>query len=1158
MPVYQKLLLSTGGGIISDQQQAEQVENTATVLIGLGGTGVHCIRTIKTQVYNRLKPDDPEAVSPTYSHIRFIGVDTTRNSGSGALEEDSAETATRANSILSLSDTELFYIGKDDLAQLRQGHIESRKEFSWLSYEDIGRLRVSSAGAGGIRQVGRLMLMDCSKDFMDKVLSTINDAKRGLQEPTVNIHIFSGLSGGTGSGCFLDVCYMVRNIIETQGINNCKLFGYFFLPDVNLSNVPMAQSRVREYIPKNGYAAMQELDYCMNIEKNGGRFEQVYQGHKTVRWSVAPVDMCHLISSTDSVGNVIPDAYNYAMNATAEYVMDFLTQSDSFSLYENHANFIQMVSQADQSKTMGANMAYCVIGASCASIPLREINTYLASELFDKFSSICSNVPTRADIEKFTVSALARDKQNISGLYDSLYSRMREQAGDDYEQYHDDWRYVMEYGNSDFVTFYTDQTASKLNRVEVNAKSMVSADNERSLIGCITSGLESILRDINRGPMYAYGMLSAAQSHNLLNIIDGLIAENTAKWEQEGAQTDLRTRDYEKAKDDFDKRRRRSLLDTDQKRFNDYEYYLMLLEQHKLYMEVYYRFDSVLKEFRSQLRDIAVSYYLKLSRVVSNLIDTFRENKMALASENAIRTSNTFVTPMMTISEIKGALDEEIKNIDIPNMLEAFMSQLIENPDVWMAERESKIVRFVKNFFVEVAFADFAHRTITEYLRDKYEARSGENVSDEQLKEYVYNDWMRPLISRANPLFPFNTNIWRVGFTDKIAFISYPISSAPIKAAAEDANVNLNWNIKGSALTDRITVICCACALPLSAYSNCATYGEMYFSSVQTSGRHLYEGKPVQGTPFSDWRHLSSITPKSKIIIEDIHSEDFLKMLSETEKLYKKSREYGVIDEDSYICEPDVTEMQKMSLICNEAESTLNNANSSSDVETITQTLELLKVHRDISMIKSDVHMANDGHRGSEDETEKIREDYFTSSPVFQIKANSIISEIEALSLRAYKLIQALEEKKTRLRSDSDALNDYCDALFTGVLELNGFVITYNRNQFGVITTFELCKRDKAEYPYCSIPIYQGFISYKKLGDDVKTEIQNSVSELYNTASSKINESGNKLLSVLSDDRVMAWAQLATTMENKAEILDFITKLKQRFEIFRLENGLGK
>ena len=52
MAVYPKLSLSSGGGIISIQQQATQVQNTATVLIGLGGTGIDALRTIKTQVHS--------------------------------------------------------------------------------------------------------------------------------------------------------------------------------------------------------------------------------------------------------------------------------------------------------------------------------------------------------------------------------------------------------------------------------------------------------------------------------------------------------------------------------------------------------------------------------------------------------------------------------------------------------------------------------------------------------------------------------------------------------------------------------------------------------------------------------------------------------------------------------------------------------------------------------------------------------------------------------------------------------------------------------------------------------------------------------------------------------------------------------------------------
>lgn len=77
--VYKKLLLSEGGGIISPFQQVEQSHNTINILIGLGGMGVECIRSIKTQVHMRIKPDGGGEIN-SYSHIRFLGVDSDAHS----------------------------------------------------------------------------------------------------------------------------------------------------------------------------------------------------------------------------------------------------------------------------------------------------------------------------------------------------------------------------------------------------------------------------------------------------------------------------------------------------------------------------------------------------------------------------------------------------------------------------------------------------------------------------------------------------------------------------------------------------------------------------------------------------------------------------------------------------------------------------------------------------------------------------------------------------------------------------------------------------------------------------------------------------------------------------------------------------------------------
>ncbi len=82
------------------------------------------------------------------------------------------------------------------------------------------------------------------------------------------------------------------------------------------------------------------------------------------------------------------------------------------------------------------------------------------------------------------------------------------------------------------------------------------------------------------------------------------------------------------------------------------------------------------------------------------------------------------------------------------------------------------------------------------------------------------------------------------------------------------------WCNKESALTDRIYVMCSACALPLSAYKKCEAYENSCFSSTQGWGRHYYEGKTVPGMLFNDWRKLSPLTPQKLLTLEDAPYRD--------------------------------------------------------------------------------------------------------------------------------------------------------------------------------------------------------------------------------------------------------------------------------------------
>ena len=169
-------------------------------------------------------------------------------------------------------------------------------------------------GSGAVRQIGRFMMMEFSAMFMAKLQEMISEAMAGLSTvyPDVRIHILSGLSGGTGSGCFLDVCYMVRAALQETGCRNAVISGYFFLTDVNLAKIPETSVSLKEKLRMNGYAALQELDYTMGIQDNGGAFQQEYQCGRMISWDREPVDKCFLVGLYDAADEVRLGTYTKA------------------------------------------------------------------------------------------------------------------------------------------------------------------------------------------------------------------------------------------------------------------------------------------------------------------------------------------------------------------------------------------------------------------------------------------------------------------------------------------------------------------------------------------------------------------------------------------------------------------------------------------------------------------------------------------------------------------------------------------------------------------------------------------------------------------------------------------------------------------------------
>ena len=212
MAVYKDLLLREGGGILSSAQMAEELKDKAAILIGLGGTGIDCLREIKKAVRVQIRPENPYADSKKWRNIHFLAVDSDPESGIQEFEQE--------------EQISLYGIPARQMLRSRN-EIKLKPELDWLD-KDIIAGDLPEMGTGGLRQIGRFLFMERSDVFVSRMQELLARAKAEAESgKPVLIHVFTGLGGGTGSGIFLDVCYLIRHIAENDSRGNVLLSGYF-------------------------------------------------------------------------------------------------------------------------------------------------------------------------------------------------------------------------------------------------------------------------------------------------------------------------------------------------------------------------------------------------------------------------------------------------------------------------------------------------------------------------------------------------------------------------------------------------------------------------------------------------------------------------------------------------------------------------------------------------------------------------------------------------------------------------------------------------------------------------------------------------------------------------------------------------------------------
>lgn len=837
--MYDSLLLSTGGGIVSQSQKSPQTKDPV-VVIGCGGVGIAAANVLKRKVYKQLQPDNPGDPIPEYNHIRFLAVDCDEGWISGTELNNDAE-------FCNLKDTKL----KEKLTnRVHMENMLKNPKYDWISLGQKGRPNIQVPdnlnGAGGIRQIGRYLAIGNSHKLRSAIFNTITNAVSGRESDKLVVHILAGISGGMGSGSFIDVCYIVQHILAERGFTGASVFGYFFLPDVIVNKAEIAGDPTKvDSNNVNGYAALKELDYLMQLKENNDWFKQGYDGFN-IETQNAPVDMCYLISAIDANGNQRPDGFKYCINVTADYIMSYL--SDIQMPDENTRQEMTpagVLSNVGQNmnylpKTTGAYHRYHILGAASAELPMTQIATYLATGLYAKMSPLLLHEPVDADVD-----VLVKDlNYTVAGLKKMVLKGARlgvpvpEPEMDTVKGITGAGNHAASIREPLFKWLAAQEGILQRNlNILSEEKEFTRSDGAEALGSILFNKLYDYAVDPEYGPVFAAMLLNRNGKtllHHLQSLhgeLQKLIQTAITKEDSQSEQTELAKQAFCASKNKFFNKK------IEARAYENYRRAMGTLFQRRLDISTYKTIDRLVLMLMNQVQDISILYLDKLKEALNELKTTFAAN--ATFFEGGYADGETaedgYTLRIIQFKDMKRSLDNVLNQVDVKYAASSFAAHMLANADSWKSGEERQIHAVINSFVVKFFHAQL-NCTMTDYLQFKYPG-----LSSAQLQKQLQKDLMVPLYRASTPCFWATAEVTNAS-THNTTFLTVPATAREVVGAAEEYAKGVEYpSIRACEIGDRIFMVNMKSGLPLYAYHGLGNTCKTYNKYKGNAGLHLYE-----------------------------------------------------------------------------------------------------------------------------------------------------------------------------------------------------------------------------------------------------------------------------------------------------------------------------
>lgn len=864
------------GGGLHVKQDTSKLIDAPVLLIGLGGTGAKSLIRVKKLISDRIGSNKPE-------NLEYLSIDTDERINKLIYKGISFSSAN--SEVCIIKDTELL------TSYLNREISFGSNINEWLS-DDIDVQHITD-GAGCVRQVGRLLLFR----EINKIETTIRNKVAKITKNNMNkskyiyVFIVTGISGGTGSGTFIDIPFIVRRIIEDM-LYNCKIFGFLFLPDVNLQHT--SDPATITNLKRNGFAALKELDYVMNLGKggNGESFEQDYGCFKITE-SRRPYNMCYLISSINAVNQRNYTSEN-CMGVVSETIINFIAdepgvtgQDYSIESYLTNSASLKGSSIMELGEHKDPiNYAYNTIGCSSAILPLDDVINYLTHKMFKEMNNIYECKPTEADLKEIIASFdIDQHKLSICINKNVSLNGLENFTFDDIKS------------NPNICIKALNNNINKLETI-MNAN---KDDFIKNFENKLEPEFKTLFTDLKKGPFYVSRLIYTVEGNSdtcLLNYLREMDKQLIAKKPSEENLEALKRRvDTAQNKlvqysplaiDPMQKTKRKTLL-KDYKEACE-EYYCLLLDEssNRIMRETYSRIYNILNEYNNNVFSVYRIMLLKFKELFADYGD-INTNVGITTKDNDTILSWNIVEPKDLIQKIELLAEDKTIELNFNESIKKFLEELIKNSSNWLKDTEGLIAEKFNNFII-TAFNGVTQKSIDFYI---------EKLADNE--EDFIRKTVQDLKLKSNVMFPANSIMaGRMGRLPIYEYVVVPTNTLKFNNTSFNIG-DTNGNLKQSIINNRIFMLNTNIAVPLLYYSELCKYEETYEKFIgqkEGIGMHLYENKDSK-----DWSKLPSP------VYDQLYASDYFnpRQKRENDKLrdvFKKCLEYGYIywNETKYVC----------------------------------------------------------------------------------------------------------------------------------------------------------------------------------------------------------------------------------------------------------------